>query len=433
MYEVSRLRTLTVGRLRLSADEPLRDPDLRRCWVGETAAMLGAQVSVQALPLAAVLVLQATPIELGILRAATFVPFLLVTLPAGAWIDRVRRRPIILATNLGRGAILAIVPLAALAGILSLPLLIAVAVLVGVLTVLFEVAYLAYLPSLVPAERIGPANARLQASGSVAQIGGPGLAGLLVGVVGAPIAIAVDAASLAIAGLAVSRIQRPEPPPPFAAGVPLRRAVGEGLRYVLGQPMLRGLAAEAAMFNLFWNGAQVAFLLFATGNLGYSATTLGFLYSLAGVGALVGSLSITAIQRRLRYGQALWRAMVLGTLPFVGLGLAGPGPVGFLAAAASLIVGSFGVGAAVVMAVTLRQSAIPSDLLGRAQATYRLLTYGAIPVGAILGGVLVDAIGAQSAVIACTLGVAVAPIWIFLSPLPRLRTLADAVTALAAR
>lgn len=413
-------------RLALPDDEPLRDPDLRRFWLGESAAMLGGQVSLLALPLAALLVLKATPVELGLLRAAVFLPFLLVTLPAGAWLDRVRRRPVLLSTNLLRAAALGLVPLAAVGGALSLPLLLAVALAVGALTVLFEVAYLAYLPSLVPAERIGPANVRLQASASVAQIGGPGLAGLLVGAVGAPIAIGVDALSLAAAGVAISRIRRDEPAPDAGVRTPLRRSIAEGLRFVLGQPILRALAGEAGMFNVLYSGAQVAFLVHATGLLGFSPSELGLAYSIGGLGALAGSLGIGRVAGRVGYGPALMLAMLVGTVPFVGLGLAAPGPWALPVVAASMLVGSCGVGAAIVLVVTLRQTAIPTHMLGRAQATYRLLTYGAIPVGAVLGGALVDAIGAQGAVLVCTLGIALAPIWIALSKLPRLRTVADA-------
>jgi len=403
--------------------EPLRDPDFRRFWFGESVAMLGAQVSLLGIPLAAVLVLGATPLELGLLQAAAFVPFLLVVLPVGVWIDRVRRRPVLIFANLGRAVVLATVPVAALVGALSLPLLLLVAGAAGVLTVLFEVANQAYLPSLVAPERIGAANARLQASRSSAAIGGPGLAGLLVGVLGAPLALVVDAVSLAIAGTAIARIRRPEPRPESGPAVPLQRAVGEGVRFVLGQPMLRALAGEAGMFNLLWSGVEVAFLLYATADLGWDATTLGLAFSVGSIGSLIGSLGAGRIASRMGYGFALSLVMLLGTVPFAGLPFAVPGALGFLVVGASLFVGSVGVGGAVVLVVTLRQTAIPTELLGRATATYRLLTYGVIPIGAVLGGVLVEAVGARGALLVCTLGMALAPIWVLLSPLPRLRSI----------
>lgn len=180
------------------------------------------------------------------------------------------------------------------------------------------------------------------------------------------------------------------------------------------------------MFNVLNSGVQVAFLVYATSSLGFSAADLGLVYSIGGVGALAGSLSIGRIERRFGYGRALTLAMVVGTMPFLGLALAVPGAEALVTAAGSLFVGSYGVGAAIVLVITLRQTAIPRELLGRAQATYRMLTYGAIPVGAILGGALVDALGARGALLLCTGGIALAPIWIVLSPLPRLRTLADA-------
>jgi predicted MFS family arabinose efflux permease len=315
---------------------------------------------------------------------------------------------------------------------MSLPLLIVVALTIGVLSVLFEIAYLAYLPSLVRPERVGAANARLQASASVAQVGGPGIAGLLVGLIGAPLAMGIDAVSLLFAGLAISRIRRPEPAPDAAASrAPIVRSIADGLRFVLGQRMLRALAGEAGMFNVLYSGVQVAFLIDATSRLGFSPTELGLVYSIGGVGALVGSLSIGRIDRRFGYGRALVLAMLVGTVPFLGLGLVMPGPLALAAAAGSMLLGSSGVGAAIVLVLTLRQTAIPRELLGRSQATYRMLTYGAIPVGAIVGGALVDVVGAQGAVVACTAGIALAPIWILLSPLPRLRTLAEARIAMA--
>jgi MFS family permease len=248
-----------------------------------------------------------------------------------------------------------------------------------------------------------------------------------VGAVGAPIAITVDAISLAFAGVMVGRIRQPEPSPdPAAHAVPIRQAVLEGVRFVRRQPILRALAGEAGMFNMLWSGVQVAFLLFATGELGFSPTTLGLAFSVGSIGSLLGSLTIGRVEQRFGYGRAISLAMVVGTAPFLGLAAATPGLLGFLVVAGSLFVGSYGVGAAIVLVVTLRQTATPPALLGRAAATYRLLTYGVIPIGALLGGVLVDLVGARAAILVCATGIALAPIWIFRSPIPRLRSIRDA-------
>jgi predicted MFS family arabinose efflux permease len=412
----------------IADNEPLRDPDVRRLWIGETVAMVGAQISFLALPLAAILTLRATPVEVGILRAAGYIPFVLVILPAGAWLDRVRRRPVMLAANLGRSVSLAAVPAAFLLGVLSLPLLMVIAGLVGILTVLFEVAYLAYLPSLVGPERLSGANARFTASQSASQIGGPGLGGLLVGLIGAPLAIAFDAASLALSALAISRIGRPEPAPVVPEQrPPMVRFVADGVRFVVGDPILRALAAEAGMYNALWAGAFVAFLLYATNDLGLDPTLLGLALAVGGAGSLLGSLAIERAERRFGFGRVLSVIMLLGTVPNVGLALVARGPFALPAVMAILGITGFGVGGVIVLVVTLRQTATPAALLARSAATYRLVTYGVVPFGAVAGGLLVDALGARAALLALTIGVAASPLWIFASPLPRMRHLADVV------
>ncbi|GIV95869.1 MAG: hypothetical protein KatS3mg057_0526 [Herpetosiphonaceae bacterium] len=227
-----------------------RNLDFLKLWSGQTISLFGSEISELALPLTAVLVLQATPIQMGLLGVARFVPFLLVTLLAGVWIDRRRRRPILIAADAGRGVLVALVPLLAIAGMLRIEHLYIVAFMVGVLSVFFELAYQAFLPSLVEREQVIEGNSKLQASASATAVGGPGLAGLLIEIVSAPVALLIDAFSFLISAVSLSLIRKPEPEPlARRPGESLLRQIGEGLRVVFGNPYLRAFVGEAASFN----------------------------------------------------------------------------------------------------------------------------------------------------------------------------------------
>jgi MFS family permease len=224
-----------------------RHPDFLRFWTGETLSLFGSQVTVLALPLTAVLTLRATPVQMGVLDAALFAPFLVVTLFAGVWVDRVRRRPILIATNLCQAVVPASIPLFTSLRILQMGVLYAAGFLLGSLRVPFQLAYQAYLPALVDSEEVLEGNSKLQMSASAAQVAGPGLAGVIVQALGAPIALLVDAASFLISAVGVASIRRPEHKPeshPHERG--LSRAIGEGMRLMLGDAYLRALAGDLA-------------------------------------------------------------------------------------------------------------------------------------------------------------------------------------------
>jgi MFS family permease len=412
----------------LGPSDPARDPDFRRFWLGETVSLLGTQVTTLALPLTAILVLDAGPAEIGILGAAAFIPFLLFGLPAGAWIDRHRRRPVLIAANAGRAVLIGLVPLSAALGVLRFELLVVVAFLVGALSVAFEVGYLAYVPRLVGPQRLLAANARLSASASAAEVGGPGLAGLLIGALSAPFALVVDALSYAVSAVSLASIRRPEPAPPLDG--PARPGIGgelrEGFRTVFGHRVVRVLAGEAATFNVFNQVFVGVLLLYATGTLGLDAPTVGAMLSIGSVGALLGSLAAAGIARRMGLGRALVAMMILActtplAVPFVG------GPPHLAAAAIALIFAleGFGIAVTVVNVISLRQAVTPDGMLARMNATYRTLTYGMIPLGALLGGVLGELVGLHATLLVGAIGIAVAPLWVVFSPVARIRTLAD--------
>jgi MFS family permease len=404
-----------------------RYPAFFKLWVGETVSLFGSQITTLALPLTAVLTLQATPAQLGVLNAARYAPFLLVTLFAGVWVDRGRRRPVLVGANLGRMVLLLLIPLAAVSGLLRVEYLYVVAFLVGVLTVFFDLAYQSFLPSLVRREHLVWGNSRLQASASTAEIGGPGLGGVLVELVTAPFALLFDALSFLVSAISLALIRAPEstPTPPADRGG-LRAEIGEGLRVTFGNRYLRAIAGEAATFNLFEQAILTLFVLYATRELGMGAGVLGLTIATGGVGALVGSLVAGYAASRFGLGAALVGSMTLACVAPLLIPLTG----GDLAVAVPLLLLAFlaygiGLGISSVHAVSLRQAVTPDGLLGRMNASYRFLVYGAIPLGALFGGVLGETIGLRPALVVSVLGLLLALAWVFFSPVPGLRRIPE--------
>lgn len=259
----------------------LRHADFRRLWIAETISQFGTQISLLGVPLVAIALLDATPFQVALLGTVEFLPFVLFSLPAGAWIDRLRRRPILIAADVGRAASLASIPIAWQLGVLSIEQLYVVGFFIGIMTVFFDVAYMSYLPSLVEPDDILEGNSKLEISRTVAQTAGPALGGGLIGLVGAPLAILADSLSFLASAAFVTRIKRQEPAPDKhldALGKPrvgLRREVAEGLRYVFGNRYLRTIAASTAASNLFSNIVFSVYLVYVVRDLGLGVATIG--------------------------------------------------------------------------------------------------------------------------------------------------------------
>jgi MFS family permease len=401
-----------------------RHRDFRRLWAGETVSLFGSEVTELALPLVAVLVLDAGAAQMGLLAAARFAPFLLVTLPAGVWVDTHRRRPVLIGGNLGRCLLVALVPLLAGLGVLRIQHLYAIAFAVGALTVLFDVAYQSYLPTLVTRPQLVEGNSKLQASASVARVGGPGLGGLLVQLVGAPRALLLDAATFAVSMSTLLAIRHREPDPADPHAEPragLRREIAEGLRVTYRDPVLRSMAGLAATYNLFDQVMSALLVLYATTELGMSAALIGLVVSAGSLGALAGAALTGRLEHRLGVGRSLIVAVVVESGALLLVPVAG-GPPALAAGLLGLaFVGNgFGLGLSNVLAVSLRQAVTPDRLLGRMNASYRFLTYGVVPLGALLGGALGELLGLRGAVAVGAVGSLLAVPWTLLPPLPRL-------------
>jgi MFS family permease len=410
------------------ARSPLwRHRDFMKLWSAETISQLGTAVTVLALPLVAITQLHATPFEVGALSALEFAPFVLVGLPAGVWVDRLRRRPVLIVGDLGRAALLASIPIAYEFDALTIWQLYGVAFAMGVLTVFFDVAYQSYLPSLVERNLLADGNAKLEISRSGAQIAGPGIAGALIGWLTAPVAIVVDSVSFVFsaAGIGLIRGQETVERVPRSERPRMRTEIAEGLRYVLGHRLLRPIAVCTATSNLFAQILQTQGIVFMVRTLGFSAAQIGTAYALGNVGFLIGASLTNTLIRRLGVGRTI--VLSIGVVsPFAFLI-----PLASLGAPMVLVtVGLFGFALGNptynIAQVSLRQAICPDRLQGRMNASMRFTVWGTLPIGAALGGVLGGWIGLRPTLFIGAAGSCLAWIAPAFSPVWRLRTIADA-------
>ncbi len=381
-----------------------------------------------ALPILAVRTLHASTFSVGLLSAAGTLAFLLIGLPAGALVDRMARRGLMIAADLGRAAALASIPLAAGLGALTMTQLYLVALTLGVLTVFFDVAYQSYVPGLVAPGEVVAANAKLSSSSQVAQVAGPGAAGGLIQAIGAPLAMAFDAASFGLSALALRSIRTREvAPPPKPARRRLREEIAEGVGFVARHEILRALTATTATANFFSAVITAVEVVFLVRALHTPPGIVGLLFAGIGVGGLVGALAAARIATRL--GGA--RAVLVGagaTVAGLAIPLSGPG-LGLMAFGLGYGVSAVGIVVYNITQVSYRQRLCPPELLGRMNATIRFVAWGALPLGALAGGTLGTAIGLRPTLWIGALGQASAVGWLLASPLRSQRDFPAAVGA----
>lgn len=400
--------------------------DFRFLWAGETASLVGTQVYQLAMPLTAVLTLDATPVQLGVLGALTFAPYILLGLPAGLLVDRWQRRGMLILSNLGQAVAIGAIPLLAALGQLTFNRLLLFACVAGTARVFFTIAYRSYLPAIVPPEHLTGANSRLTASESVAEIGGPGLGGALVQVVGAPFALVVDAVSYLASALGVGAVRSREKPPEVDP-TPLRSQVSEGFRFTFTSPALRAVLGEAASYNICWQIVLTILALFAVKELDMSPGTLGAMLSVGAVGALLGAALTDRLAHRVGLGLTLVLAAVIGDLAPLLLPVTHRGPWAAPLFATAFFVQGFGITACNVHTMTIRQAITPQRLLGRTNAAYLFVALGVKPVGSLLGGWLGARFGLRTALLVGTLGLLSTSLFLVLSPLRKVRTLESIV------
>ncbi|MEV8588985.1 MFS transporter [Streptomyces sp. NPDC051180] len=395
----------------------LRQRDFRLLWAGETTSRFGSNITGVAMPLVAVVTLDASTFWVSALAAAAWLPWLLVGLPAGAWVDRLPRRPLMVACNVASLVLLLSVPAAAWLDVLTMGQLLVVSLLTGLANVFFSIAYRVYLPFVVSREHLTEANAKLQGSESAAQLAGLGGGGVLAGVFGAVTGLLADAATFLASTLCLLGIRATEPPPerperPTA----LRKDVAEGLRHTVRDPYLRVLTTYGTVTNLLLTGYQAILTVFLVRELHVGEAAVGWLLAGSSVGGLLGAVVATPIARR--FGTA--RGMLLckfATAPFgLLIPLAEPGWRVVLLPLGGAVL-ALGVVSANVIQGAFRQTYCPPQLLGRITASVSVANFGAIPVGSLLGGVLGGVLGLRPALWLLTAGLAVSSVLLLAGPL----------------
>jgi predicted MFS family arabinose efflux permease len=407
----------------------LRERDFRLFWIGETTSAVGTSATALAMPLVAVSTLRASAFEVSLLSAATWLPWLLIALPAGAWVDRMRRRPVLLAANLTAALALLSAPVAASVGLLSLAQLLAVALVVGATAVFAQTAYQVYLPSLVTPEQMHEGNAKLQGSAAAAQLAGPGVAGLLAKLGGPVTALVADAASYLVSVGCLLGIRRTEPEPGRPAErEPLRAAIGAGLSFVRRDPYLRVIVVFGALSNLALTAFQAIVVVFMIRTVGVGAGTIGLLFMLSGVGGVLGAAVSVPLARRVGSAYAMIGSELVAGVLVLAIPLTSPGPglvwfaLGDLGVAAGVVSGN-------VLQGTFRQRYCPPELLGRVTASMRAVNYSTMPLAAVAAGGLATLIGLRPTIWVGAAGVLAAGTVLLTGPLKRNRDLPELVPA----
>ncbi|MCX5390658.1 MFS transporter [Streptomyces sp. NBC_00094] len=399
----------------------LRERTFRRYWTGQTISLVGDQISLIAIPLAAVLILGADAAEMGWLKTAELLPALLLNLPLGAWADRqARRRRVMIAADLGRAALMLTLPVAYALDALTLGQLYAVAFGVGALTVLFEVCNTTLFVALVPTERYVQANSLVNGSRSMSWLAGPGIGGVLVQVLTAPLALVADALTYVVSAGYLARIKPVEPPPaPVAKG-----HFTEGLRWVVHDRSMRALFSASGTVQFFNYMFHTLFVLYVTADLGIDAGLLGLMLGAGAVGGLVGAVCGGAVVRRIGIGASLVTGFLGFTLPLLLIPLAG-GPLPLVVAVlfAAEFLSCAGVMIVDIAAGSFQMAAIPDAIRARVMGAFRTLNHGFRPLGALAGGLLGTAIGLRPTLWIATGGAVLAVLWLLPSPLARMREL----------
>jgi len=426
-----------------------RNSNFLKLWTSETISQFGSQFTGLALPLTAIIILSADSVQVGILNFAGSVPWLMFGLLAGVWIDRHRKQRIMVTSNILRGSVLALIPIAAVLGVitkLGIPFLYAISFAVGFLQVFFDITYQSYLPSLVRRDQLVEGNRNLQASASTAQVAGPTIAGIIISIITAPIAIVIDAASFFASALALGRIDHEELIDREIVKPSVLTDIREGLHVVFGDRRLRMIAGCTGTSNFFSTGLGTLFLLYliqpSPTGLGVSKSlagvTAGIIFSVASVGALVGVAISTRAAKSIGVGPAIIGSILiggLGAIPYYTSGSLTASPLFTLGGFAvnwsmlSIMAGQFVSFIATVVynvnQVSLRQAIVPLRLQGRMNATMRFLVWGTIPLGALTGGLLGEFLGLRTAIGIAILGGSLAFLWVLLSPVRSLKRIPE--------
>ncbi|WP_433270195.1 MFS transporter [Actinosynnema sp. CS-041913] len=390
--------------------------DFRLLWLGDTISQFGSTIGRTVLPLLAAGTLAATPFQMGLLTAANTAAFLLIGLPAGVWVDRLRRRPVMLTADFVRAALMLSIPVAWWLGTLTFAHLVVVALLVGAATVMFDIAYQSYLPALVGRDQLVEGNSKLTASQSVAEVSGPAAAGGIAQTLGAANGILATGVGYLCSALFLLRIRTEEPAPRAAEKPGLVSEIAEGLRFVFGNRSLRAIIGTTGTSNFFDGIGMAVMVLFLARGLGLSDGVIGLLFSAAGAGGVLGALTANRWNNRFGQNRVIWLSMLV-TQPF---GLLLPlaeadWRLAFIVVADLVL--AYGAIVYNIAQVSYRQAICPDHLLGRMNASIRFVVWGALPVGGLIGGLLGSGIGIMATLWVAVVGRTLSVLWVVFSPL----------------
>jgi MFS family permease len=408
-----------------AAPEPpplLRQPEFLKLWAAQSISQLGDQVTLLALPLVAVLTLDASAAQMGFLVAAELLPHLFFSLLAGVWIERSQtRRRLMIVADVGRAVLLASVPIAYAFDVLSFPQLYAVAFAVGTFAVMFDVSWSTLFVAVVPRRDVVDANSKMSLSRAVSFVTGPSIGGFLVQLLTAPVTLLVDAVSYLGSAIFLTRV-RAEEPPVERDGTGVLRSLRDGFAFVLKDELIRPELLCVATINLFNFVFHAIFVLYATRELGVEPGLLGLILGAGAVGGIIGALVATRVERLIGIGPAFTLGAVLFPLPLVLVPLASGSElrIALMLGAAEFFC-SVGVMILDVNAVSITFLRTPDRIRARTSGTFRFVNYGIRPIGALLGGALGTAIGLQTTLWIGVLGALAGVIFLVFSPIPRLR------------
>ncbi len=412
-----------------------RHADFNKLWLGQGVSAVGSEITKLALPLTAVLYLHASAGQVGLLTGAGLLAYCGPNLFFGVLADRMRRRLLMIGADVGRAALLTLIPVLAWTGSLGMPVMYAVALGEGALTVIFEVAYRSYLPSLVGADALLGGNSRLQATASVSQVCGPALGGALVDLLQAPFALLADAGSfvVSVASLLWIRAREPAPQRRRHGGSPARGVLAEirsGLRFIYRQPVLRALAGSAGVFNFFSQLQLTLFVLYAAREMHMSAGSIGLVLAWFGIGGLAAAATVGRAVAWFGYGRMLLAGYAIAALSVLGIPFVpGPAALSTLLFTGVYFVGGYGIVAVNIAMMTLRQLATPASLQGRVNASFGFAIGALMPVSAVLAGLLGQRLGLRPTLFVCAAGMPISVVWIALSPTRKVATAADLTPA----
>jgi MFS family permease len=403
--------------------------DFLNVWAAETISVFGSQFYLIAMPLAAVIILDASAYEMGILFSLEMLPFLLFGLLAGVLADRKRRRTIMIVCDFGRAAVLAIVPLSWYFDALSLPVLYVVAFVAGTFTAFFDIAYQAYLPVLVKRSELLDANSKLETSRASSQVAGPGIAGLMVSAIGAPLAITGNSLSFLGSAIFLLQVKKRELVQSVDTCKSVLGEIKEGIDIVLSSRMLRGIAGCTGTGNLFWGMSFAILILFMESTLELSASWIGAVFAVGALGAVTGAVFSSRIVSALGLGRTIILSAFLGGVPSILIVLAYPSnallvlmPIWFATGLTGVVYN--------VNQVSLRQAITPDRLQGKMNATMRFIVWGVYPIGAIIGGLLGEVVGLRMTILIAGIGMLAAVAWVALSPVGSMKSIPKRVRTL---